>query len=236
MANELSEEYNNLLSKVIIEGVDTSIIEDLGESVIDSGITDNFLESIPIVKIGKSIVNMGKGFHEIHYIKKFLAFFAPMQKKKNSKERQAFIEKLSVNKKLRDRVFERILISIDKIDETEKSKILGILFLGVINDRLSINEYLRMTWVVEKLRHDDLKYFIITNRKFHGTPEMRKYEAEYYSSIGDDYNNQEIYRVGLKSESVKVKKARYDGGSEFEKEYTLTTLGHNFLEIYWSLA
>lgn len=230
----LRRTYTSLVSRAITEGVDSSMIEDLGEAVIDSGISNEILEELPFVKMGKAIIKVGRGFNDNFYIKKFLFFFTPSNQKASAEERKKFVQKISTNEKIRNRIYERILVSLDRIDDAEKAEILGILFLSVIQDRVSINEYIRMAWAVENLRLDDLKYFLIKNRKQSVNEEDTNFENDYYSSVGSDFNNQETFRVGLQAEVVKVKKARYDGGSEFEKEYSLSTLGHNFLKIYWS--
>lgn len=234
--NQLKKQYNQLIKSSIKDGIDASILEDISESIIDSKISDSLLEEVPLVKLGKSIVSIGKSFHDIYYIKKFLNFFSASSQKASSKERLQFINKLSSNNNLRERLYERILISIDRIDEAEKAEILGVFFLSVVKGNLSVTDFIHVSWIVENLMLDFLKYFLVRNKNEEYNAEERAYMNERIVNIRKELYDLELNRVGLKSEIIKTIKARHPMSHDpkYEKDYKINSMGSSFLRTYWN--
>ena len=229
----LKDNYSNLILKALTNGADTSPIEDFGEIFIDSNLADSVFKEVPLIKIGKSILEIGQDFHDAFYVKKFYAFFMATSLAASAEQKQIFIDKLTSDVKLRDRLYEKIMISIDSIERVEKAKLLGLFFLSVVLGKLSIPKYLRYAWSVESMRYEDVMYFLIRNKQSPPSSDEQDFLKEYFSAGNDEYNNLELNRVGFKTEKIIEKKNSYKLRAEYKKEYDLTQMGREFFQLYW---
>lgn len=88
-----------MLSESISDEV-VSIIEDFGELGLDSTISDEALNNIPIISTVHGLYKIGYGIREIHNINKLADFVLQMSKGAASEEQKAYyIGKLNSNTK-----------------------------------------------------------------------------------------------------------------------------------------
>lgn len=144
------------------------------EMALDAVLKDGMLKDIPVINSVISLYNVGVGIRESFLIKKLYRFLFEL-KDIPAAERTAFLEKMESKESFQQDVVERLLILIDRIDNIEKSDILGKLFAATIIKQMELHRFFRLTFIVERAFLEDLKVLWV--------------KAQPYQGLKDPYRN-----------------------------------------------
>lgn len=125
---QLTEEFHDL------------ILENKGKKF--ANISEATLDELPIFNKILPLYNIGKEISEYRFNKKILLFIDEMNLGKASKDTiKNMNSKFENNPKFKSKVLETLLLTIDRLDNEWKSKILARLFSQFINDQYTWNEF-----------------------------------------------------------------------------------------------
>ena len=131
----------------------------LAEVFTDSLMKDGIAKDIPIIG---TVIGLGKasiGIKEILFLKKIIYFISELKNISITK-RYEMIDKIDTSGKFRTRVGEKLLYIIDKCEDHEKSQLIAILFSAFLSEKISYEEFLRASHIVDQVMLEDLKWFV----------------------------------------------------------------------------
>jgi len=206
--------FNENIKKLEIE---------LTESVIDSILEEGLLKEIPIISTSISLYKLGRNYKLRNLIKNLYTFL--FQLKGISEETKTnFLNKIEKNK---DDLFEKLLYILDRLDDSYKSEIIGKLFRNYIYNKINLNDFLRMCFIVERTYYKDLKYFNYSYNPNNIDDDEDEEMLESKSSK-DALVNMGLIEYEIKENEYQQK---YIGASKrFEKYFTPSEIGRILLE------
>lgn len=139
---------------------------DAAELVLDQLLDNGILQDIPVFGTLYKMGKFGLGIREQYFAKKVYTFLFNIREI-SSLERERFINDLEEHTS--QRAGETLLILLDKLDNIEKPKILSNLMKARIHGDISINKFLRLSCIAEKVFIHDLKelYKYIEKEQYH---------------------------------------------------------------------
>jgi hypothetical protein len=187
---------------------------DTAELIFDSFLDNGVLKDIPIFgtlyKLGKA----GIGIRDRYFMKKVLKFLFEI-KNVTLEDRQKFIDDLE--KSTAQKAGETLLILIDRIDNIEKTSILSNLLRSKVQEKISIEKFLRLAITTEKAFIADLK-------KLHLYVDNDRYDedtSESLTSLGL------VYMSIIDGGDVAMLESAKD--SSDGNKYTISNLGREML-------
>lgn len=152
------------LAKEIAEPL-VEIAADAGESLLDSLIVDGVLKETPfignLIRLGKA----GFGVRDYLFVKKLLKFKSGYQSI-SDQERTEFQERLK-DPKEQLRVGEAMTEIIDKLDDAEKARFLGLIYTGVIQGKLEFEDFRRISSALQRVQIGDLEFLPTIQARTH---------------------------------------------------------------------
>ena len=136
------------------------IIQESSELFLDSKISEGLLREIPIVRY---IFAAKKGFLDIRdylFVKKIVCFL----REANSSDRtlrDEFVSKIRGEKKEKE-VGMHLIELIDKSFGIEKAKIIGKMFVLFLKEKVTYEDFIRISEMIVNAYESDLKYFFDT--------------------------------------------------------------------------
>ena len=106
--------------------------------------------------------------------------------------------KISNTKK---RLFEKILFTIDKIDESEKTMLLGKVFKHLIVGNINLVQYFRISRVIENMMLDEINYFFYSHGYYKHNDDTRKKYYNYMELVGE----QNLKSIMIKNDLYEIK-------------------------------
>lgn len=204
---------NKNLEDSLEETLETSDLQnlniDLAEVTIDAIMNEGILKDIPLVG---SIVSLSKFGLEVSnhlFLKKVFKFLTQLEKT-TIEERKKFLIKVSKEEDYNKKVGQALLLIIDKLEDLEKPEIIGKLLVASINGELKYQDFLRLSYIVQRLFVPDIE---LLKSMIEGK------EVSYREK-------EELFLSGLLI-TVDTGGARFDGRSEF----AVGELGKKFIEI-----
>jgi hypothetical protein len=153
--NSKEDFKNSIVLRTLLK--DTLI--DVSEAIIDSIISNEILKSIPIIGwISKSITAVDQ-IRTNFLVKKILIFLKGISDIEEDELQKFQIRYLS-NAKDKDKIYEALLIAIDRFNHEDKSRILVSLFKSLIRKEIDISFFFRSVNILDTLYIDDLKEYI----------------------------------------------------------------------------
>ncbi|MEC0204861.1 hypothetical protein P4H39_19835 [Paenibacillus lautus] len=133
--NELqSASLNEAFSKELINtSLDLTI--DYSEVALDSIISDNIANEIPIVKSIVSLGRLGISIKQLHFTKKVLCFLREFHSRGSTDNFFEFKHKLITDQKFKYKVTEQIILIVDRLRTEQRSVLFAKLFIGHIQER-----------------------------------------------------------------------------------------------------
>lgn len=131
-----------------------SVAKDVLEMSLDKVLENETLKEIPFFGWVISFYKIGTSIRERHTIKKVAAFLNALHDI-SEEEKQAFESRLKDEDK-KEELFETILITLDRLDDTLKAEMVGNLFLMYIKHAIKKHEFLRFSNIVSKAFVGDL--------------------------------------------------------------------------------
>lgn len=153
--SQLSNSFSQTLKDSDLQNATIGLAEVFTDSLIEDGIAKN----IPIIG---TVIGLGKasmGIKEILFLKKIIYFISELKNISASK-RYEMIDKIDKSGKFRTKVGEKLLYIIDKCKDYEKSQIIALLFSAFLSEKISYDEFLRASHIVDQVILDDLKWFV----------------------------------------------------------------------------
>src|SRR5690606_27114115 len=104
----------------------TNLAKDYAEIALDSVLEDGLFKDIPILGSILTLLKIGQSIKEKHLIEKIATFLSCLEDI-TQEEKDAFLRRLADEDK-NEELFKKLLLIIDRIDETLKAEIIGNLF------------------------------------------------------------------------------------------------------------
>ncbi|MCK4665066.1 MAG: hypothetical protein KAT68_19515 [Bacteroidales bacterium] len=151
MKDKILVDINKIVSKEITDKtIDLTI--DYSEIGLDSFIEDGILKEIPLVKSILSFYNIANSVIDRHKTQKILSFFKEFHSQSINKEKlNNFKNKFNEDVNFQNRVVELIILLNERFLHVEKSKILANLIIAHIEEHISWEKLLDITFVLDNI-------------------------------------------------------------------------------------
>ncbi|WP_448103439.1 hypothetical protein [Pedobacter panaciterrae] len=131
------------------------LIKEYAELSLDLILDDETIKNIPVFNTIVGVYKLGKSLKDRQNIKKISVFLNNLKDVPET-SRNSFIQKLEESDKFRETMFEKILIMIERLDETVKAEIVGNLFKLYVMEAIDREKFLRFSGIVERALLYDL--------------------------------------------------------------------------------
>jgi hypothetical protein len=152
---KLSNSLEHTLKDSDLHNVTMSLSEMVVDKLMETGIAKDIPIIGTVIGIGKATI----GIKESLFLKKIVYFITEL-KNVSSEKRHVMIDQIDNSGNYRTKVGEKLLYIIDKCDDHEKSQIVARLFSAFLSEKISYNEFLRASHIVNQVIHEDLKWFV----------------------------------------------------------------------------
>lgn len=174
------------------------ILEDFGEVAIDSMMKDGVLKDIPIIGTILNLAKTGIALKERHMIQKLLIFLKNLEDI-SEEDKQKFTDKLNADGKFAEDISGKLLLIIDRLDETEKAKIVANIFKLYVYGIIEQQMYLRLTLIVERGFLNDLQILhVAVDNEFH-----QRYDKTDHKNFHNSCTQHSLFSLGLLQALVK---------------------------------
>jgi hypothetical protein len=203
------------------------IAKDFLEVGLDSLLKDGLLKDIPIIG---TVIGFGKiawSIKDKQTLKK-IAIFLSRLSNIPLKEREEFAEKLTEDK-FKETISEKVILIIERLDETAKAEIVGNLFALYIRSYISKDRFLRFSNIVEKMFIGDL---LALSKK-------SRYSIVNIETISWSEVEKNLLSAGLIDQTLSEKPSRtargrgLNGVTEPSLEHKLNSLGQCLANIMY---
>ena len=196
-------------------------VTDVFEALIDLQIENEFVKDIPVLGwVAKSVgaVDKIKTNFLVNKILLFLKGISTISKE----ELILFENKYLSSKKNIDKFYEALLISIDRLNDRDKSIIISSLFKSLLHDRIDESFFLRSSNIVESIYIADLKEYLTGRLVF------------TYTDIHEKANvNQTYLSFGLLTSHIVTQNnatQRVHQEAELRFHYVYSSFGRKFIK------
>ncbi|MEM6813662.1 MAG: hypothetical protein AAF600_04640 [Bacteroidota bacterium] len=135
----------------------------MGELLLDEVMDNELLKPLPIVSFVHGIYKTGKSVQEAFFTKKVIAFFSGTSNLGQEK-RKEFAEKMNKDRQFKDRVIEKTIVILDRMDELNKVELLANLFKNLALDHIDMYQYSKLCSYLDRVFVEDLD-FLVRNRE-----------------------------------------------------------------------
>ena len=224
------DNYDSIIEKSLLSDDLKKITQDISESIIDSILNDGLLKDIPLISTSIGFYKAGQSFKLRNYIKNLYTFLFQL-KDIEAQDKEKFIKRIDDNKNAKNELFERILFIIEKLDNSYKSEIIGKLFKNYIYSKISLNDFLRLSVIIERAFYKDLKYFLYDNSP--RSIEDKENKSILFSEMNRSDAFESLSNLGLLtaqiSENVYEQKS-YGSSKKINRKFVVTPIGRVLLE------
>lgn len=144
-----------------------SITKDLAEVAFDGFLKDGLIKDIPILG---TIFGLGKGIMSISdrlFTKKLILFIYEL-KEMTFEERNKQISKIQQDSNYQDSIGEKLLMIIDKCNDSKKATWIGKLFLHCLKNEISYRDFIRCSEIINSASLYSINEII--NKDYKGIP------------------------------------------------------------------
>ncbi|MBW4635788.1 MAG: hypothetical protein KME30_29085 [Iphinoe sp. HA4291-MV1] len=191
----------------------------VGETIADHALVLNdWFEAFPVVNIALKLCKAASNTSDeilMAKLKKFLEEF----NQASPKELESFKRKMERNPKEVYKIGEVLVLTLDRISDLDKSKIIGIIFRAYMSELITSAELRRMVEAINLAFVDDLKAFLDEESASRGFP---KHYLRYLSSTGLT----EITTGKTIDEAGEIDYEITELGRKLKKAYRYATLNH----------
>lgn len=135
------------------------LLANFGELELDELIDSEALKEIPLVGWAVNLYKVGMTVSDKILTKKILHFLSELHDISPQK-RDKFRNKLSKKPKFQAKVGEQILLYLDKIENLEKCRLIGLLMKSFFDERIGEEHFFRLVNVIEKTYLEDLLQYV----------------------------------------------------------------------------
>jgi hypothetical protein len=205
----------NQLATIVKSSNLKDITMDIVEAIIDNNLSEIILKETPVVKLLMAVKNIHSSVSDCIFIKKSMTVLLELRSVSED-DRIKFINDLDDKF---DKGIEKLIMIIDKLDQTKKCMIFGRLCRIRASGAISKSGFLRLTKIIQDAYLEDL--------------EDISFFRDHYSckKCGDDYSALQLLNL------LYTNLPGYDGPYSSPDEYTLhmTSLGELLALHYESL-
>jgi hypothetical protein len=193
-----------------------NLLKDYGEITVDNLINNETFKEIPVIGTLLSFYKIGIGIREKFIIEKVYKFLFQL-KDIPEKDKTNFLDKCERDKNFNSNITEKLLIILDRIDDSEKATIIGNLFKKLIEEKISLNDFLYLSNAIDKIHIIDLKFFCYTDN-FNRGEELR----EYWLSQEREGLDALLGSLGLLLQKIDEDKIQRNHTNELELNFRIT--------------
>jgi hypothetical protein len=221
--NNIQESFDKTLRNTNFQ--DTTI--DISEITIDSLLKDGILKDIPIVGTLIHLAKLGTNVRDLLFLKKIISFMNGL-KDVSPAERSKMINKIDDSQEYRVKVGEKLLYIIDSCNDYENSENVSMLFKAYLKGKISYDEFISGSNIIERIGSYDLKWFLKNTRESMSVEEVGSLISSglfdlHYEQIDFSVEDQDDY------ESSDRYKTRVNGGETYVK---ISRVGEIILEVF----
>jgi len=151
----MNDQIIKALKDTIGSGPSMDLVKEYAELSLDSFMSEGTLKEIPIINTLLGFYKLGTTFRDLQNIKKITVFINSLQDVPQD-DRNKFLEKLEDSDKFRESMFEKIVLTLERLDETAKAEIIGNLFKLYVMEAIDREKFLRLSGIVERAMLYDL--------------------------------------------------------------------------------
>lgn len=155
-------EISNSLEEAITQSDLKDVSIDLAELSIDNLLDDGIIKDIPFLRTLVGISQTASNIQNRLFLKKILAFLSEINQIPQ-KERELMIAKIDSSDEYKIKVGEKILYIVDKADDHQITRILGVLFSAFIKGKITYDEFTQSTTIINGVFIKDLINFVNEN-------------------------------------------------------------------------
>jgi len=220
--NNIQESFDKTLKDTNFQ--DTAI--DISEITIDNLLKDGLFKDIPIVGTLIHFAKLGANVRDLLFLKKIISFMNGLKDISPAK-RSKMINKIDDSKEYRVKVGEKLLYIIDSCNDYENSENVSMLFKAYLKGKITYDEFLGSSNVIERIGSYDLKWFLKNTRGSMRVEEVGSLISSglfdlHYEQIDVSVEDQDDY------ESSERYKTRVNGGETY---VTISRVGEIILEV-----
>lgn len=162
----------------------SDLIGDIAEVGLDAILDDGLLKDIPLIGVIAKTVGAAFAIRDRIFAKKVLQFLAQLDDIPQHKK-QEFVDSLK-DKKERRKTGETLILLIDRLDDIDKAEILGRLFSAYIEQKVSYDDFRRLSTIISRVFMPDLQLI------------LKEYSrAKQGRTIDPSFVHEELSSVGL---------------------------------------
>jgi hypothetical protein len=210
------------------EGINDSFVSTITKSKLPEAITDiaeigvdsilqniTFLKDVPVLGVIVKLFSTTLSIRDYIFMSKICSFLKPMNQI-DPREREEMFWKLQFNEEYNGKVGNKLLLILEKVDDIQKAKLIGVLFKKTLCGKIDYETFLRLAAIIDKIFLSDLKRL-----------------PEYETPIGNQEISASLYGLGLV-----IRTGGFDNSeNEIEQDiYKISKLGktlNQLLEGEW---
>lgn len=154
--------FENSFSETIKNSDLQNVIEGLTETFLDSMLNEGLLKDLPIIS---SIVGLSKTALSVKnklFLKKIIFFLTEINHI-SAEERKLMIDSVNESKKQNVKVGDKLIYILDKCDDYIDAKYIAQFFCAFLEKKISYDEFLRGSRIIQNIFNGDLEYFLSTD-------------------------------------------------------------------------
>ncbi len=227
----IQESFDSTLKDTDLKG----IAIDITELALDSIIKDPTVQSLPIVGTVIGITKLGANIHDKLFLKKIISFLNGL-KNVSVEDRNKIIKEIDESKKYRVKVGEKLLYIIDSCNDFENSERVANVFKFFVNGKISYDDFLKTSNVLQKITNYDLQWFLNKAKDFMNSEDVRGligsglFDLEY-EPVDVRVDDEDDYKKLRENPNSSKYKAEVDGGGI---NITLSRVGNIIMDIFGS--
>ena len=145
----------------IVDSEIASIIANNGEIVLDALTNSSLIEKIPVFGSILSFYKAGKSFGHLHHLKKLEVFIRNLNEGQICEEESILhVQKLLESREKLGDELGFISIILEKIIDVEHTKFLSKVYLSYLGGKISWNEFVQFSSIIERFLPGDIHVFI----------------------------------------------------------------------------
>ena len=130
------------------------LVAEIGDHVLDHILKGGTLDGVPIVGWFAKIARTGIAMRDLFLVQKLVAFLGGVERTGRVHER--FRLKLETDENFKAEVRRLLPVTLDRLDEAEKARLLGVIFTAFIFDEITRDEMRRLSSALERVYLPDL--------------------------------------------------------------------------------
>lgn len=125
------------------------LVKEYAELSLDSFLSEGTLKDIPVISTILGMYKLGTTFKDLQNLKKITVFLNRLQDI-STEDRNTLLQKLEESDRFRESIFEKILLTLERLDETIKAEMIGNLFKLYVMEIINREKFLRFSAIIER--------------------------------------------------------------------------------------